>query len=255
MDFALRLATAANASSLAILEYGLAPGLQHPGQLIQAIEALRHLLRSTNDRGAGYNASEVVLFGDSAGGNMVAGVLAHLRYASPYAKPVELPGQIGAAVMLSPWVSMRHDEDSYVKNAGWDTIDVAGGQDSRAQWQPKEGDRFADMLCDSNALKVGPEYAGEFWASVFQGEDEVVGKAVVLVGEDEIIFDDVVRFGKMAMAKVKIASQDENMDGGDSVMLVQCPGETHCGAILDVIAGVDTTKCMLAELLAWLKEV
>jgi acetyl esterase/lipase len=255
MQFALRLANTAHASCLAILEYGLAPNLQHPGQLVQAIEALRYLLCDSDDGGAGYAARDVFLFGDSAGGNMVAGLLAHLRYASPYAEPVNLAGRLGAAAMLSPWVSMRHDTKSYVENAGVDTIDLDGGVESRVAWKPKKGDRFADMLCvadDASTLGTGSADVKEFWSGVFRGQERVVERALILTGGDEIIRDDVVAFGVAAGAVERVSGPKDGEDDDEEVVLVTCPGETHCGAILDVIAGIWTDKGMLAELLRWL---
>jgi acetyl esterase/lipase len=257
MQFALRLANAAQASCLAMLEYGLAPNLQHPGQLVHAIEALRYLLRDSANDGAGYAARDVFLFGDSAGGNMVAGLLAHVRYASPYAESIDLAGRLGAAAMLSPWVSMRHDAKSYVANASVDTIDVDGGLVSRSEWKPKEGDRFADMLCvagDASTLGTGSADVKEFWTGVFRGQERVVERALILAGGDEIIRDDVVAFGEAAGAVTRVPGLVDGQDGDEEVLLVTCPGETHCGAILDVIAGIETEIGMLAELLEWLND-
>jgi acetyl esterase/lipase len=255
MDFALRVAVAANVSSLAILEYGLAPGLQHPGQLVQAVEALRHLLRSTGGGHTGYAAKDIFLFGDSAGGNLVAGVLAHLKYTSPYTQAIELSDHLGGAVMLSPWVSMRHDGDSYISNVTMDTIDVAGGLESKEKWKPKVGDRFADMLCETNAINIGPDNVKGFWTGVFQGGKRVVDKALILAGGDEIILDDVMAFGKIAGAAERLAGRAESAGDDGSVVLLHCPGETHCGAILDVIAGVEVEGGMLAGIIKWLSKI
>ena len=70
----------ANAScvpTLVLLEYTLAPELPYPGQFIQAVEAVRFLLRT-------YIPRQIILAGDSAGGNLVLAVLAHLQQPSPY---------------------------------------------------------------------------------------------------------------------------------------------------------------------------
>lgn len=91
IPFALHLALTAHASST-ILEYSLAP--QYPGQLLKAIAALDFLLRPTSSGGRGVPAKDVVLVGDSAGANLVVGVLAHLNKPCPYAEPVTLEGRL-----------------------------------------------------------------------------------------------------------------------------------------------------------------
>ncbi|KAL1633141.1 hypothetical protein SLS58_011190 [Diplodia intermedia] len=85
LPFAHRCAESLSSSSpsspvavtLAVLEYHLAPARRHPTQLAQALAALRALVV---DRGV--PPAEVVLMGDSAGGNLLLGVLAALKVAA-----------------------------------------------------------------------------------------------------------------------------------------------------------------------------
>lgn len=90
-----------NNKSLAVfcLGYTLAPHAQYPTQLRQAVECLRHVLQ---DR----KPDTVLLGGDSAGGNLVGGVLSHLAHTHPDIKPLPLSGELRGAVMLSPWTSL-----------------------------------------------------------------------------------------------------------------------------------------------------
>ena len=85
--------------SVFCLSYTLAPHAQYPVQLRQAVECLRHVLQD-------HRPENVLLGGDSAGGNLVGGVLSHLAHTHPEIKPVELSGSLKGAVLLSPWTSL-----------------------------------------------------------------------------------------------------------------------------------------------------
>ncbi|CAI9630965.1 hypothetical protein GT037_010065 [Alternaria burnsii] len=246
IPFALKLAAAANASTLGVLEYGLAPKLRYPGQLVQGIESLRYLLSSSTAGGAGMAASSIVVIGDSAGANLVAGVLAHMHCTSPYADPLNLTDRIGAAVLISPWVSNGFNSDSYVANAKKDTIDVKGMIAAREKWSPKTEEVWADML---EGKIPGSEDQASFWTNVFSGHARAVEKAVVTVGEDEIFLDDISAFAKMAGAKLKSSDLGEDA----TATLVRCPGETHCGAMLDALIGLQKEHSMLSEVMMWLE--
>lgn len=244
--FALKLAAAAEASSLAFLEYGLAPGLRYPGQLVQGTEALRYLLQTSTMDDVGGAASNIILAGDSAGANLLGGVLAHLYCPSPYADPIDLRGRLGAAVLISPWLGNRFEGGSYTSNAGFDTIDVKGMIRAREKWCPNTDDIWADML--NEKAPRGTPQDDEFWMKVFSGSERVVDRAVVTVGEDEIFLDDIVRFGAMSGAT-------EAANESSTATLIKSPGETHCGAMLDAVAGIQEDHSMLSELLAWLGKV
>jgi acetyl esterase/lipase len=58
--------------AVACLQYGLAPTLQYPGKLRQAVAALNRLLAS------GITPRQIVIGGDSAGGHLAFDMLAHM---------------------------------------------------------------------------------------------------------------------------------------------------------------------------------
>lgn len=106
--FARLIADAQRAGkSLAVfsLTYTLAPQATYPSQLRQAVEAVRYVLDQ------GYAPAQILLGGDSAGGNLVGGVLSHLAHTHPDIAPVSLPREprLAGAVMIAPWVSMNTD--------------------------------------------------------------------------------------------------------------------------------------------------
>ncbi|EAW13596.1 lipase/thioesterase family protein [Aspergillus clavatus NRRL 1] len=86
--------------SLAIfsLTYTLAPQATYPTQLRAAVNCLRYILDNT-----ALQPSRIFLGGDSAGGNLVGGVLSHLAHPHPHITPVKLAGNLAGAVMIAPW--------------------------------------------------------------------------------------------------------------------------------------------------------
>ncbi|GME65537.1 hypothetical protein GTA08_BOTSDO09050 [Neofusicoccum parvum] len=248
LPFALRLATACRARAVAVLEYGLAPALRHPGQLIQAAAALQHLLSPT---GAGYAPADVVLAGDSAGGNLAAALLAHVRAARPGAEPLAVAGRLRAAVLVSPWAGMRFEGGSYGRNARWDGVTVEAMVAAREAWGPSR-EVWADLVGGEAPGGGGVE---GFWEGVFRGEGRVVERAIVTVGEEEIMLDDIVAWAGMIGASEKGEGGELGDEGGKSsdVLLVRSPGEGHTGAVVDSTAGVNVKGSMLSTIVEWLE--
>lgn len=85
------------------LDYRLAPEAPFPAPVEDAITSYRWLLAN------GYEARNIVLGGDSAGGGLVIAALVALRYLG---EPMPAAG-----VCLSPWTDMEATGDSYERNA------------------------------------------------------------------------------------------------------------------------------------------
>ena len=106
-DLLARLALASNARVLSV-DYRLAP--EHP--FPAALEDVRAVWRAALEE---HGARQIVLAGDSAGGNLVLGFLLDLRE-----RGESLPA---AAVLFSPWVDLRCTAASFTTNAGVDVLD------------------------------------------------------------------------------------------------------------------------------------
>ncbi|KAL4814413.1 Alpha/Beta hydrolase protein [Aspergillus spinulosporus] len=160
-----------NGQSLAVfaLTYTLAPVATYPTQLRQAVEALRYILVEKR-----HSPDHVMLGGDSAGGNLVGGVLSHLSHTHPAIDPLPLDDGAGlaGAVMIAPWT----------------------------QLQPELGGRIIDSRGDLITPVVGPlwgsEYVGkapkDFYTDLSDGPVEwfakfPVRKILVCGGEREIL--------------------------------------------------------------------
>ncbi|VDC03389.1 unnamed protein product [Peniophora sp. CBMAI 1063] len=86
----------------------LAPKASFPSQLRQAIAALAYLLAQ------GTKASNIVLVGDSAGGNLILQLVSHILH--PMAglpPPPILSKPLAAIVLVSPWTSYSDDYRSF----------------------------------------------------------------------------------------------------------------------------------------------
>ncbi|KAL4923793.1 lipase/thioesterase family protein [Aspergillus undulatus] len=122
-----------NGQSLSIfaLTYTLVPVATYPTQLRQAVEALRYILVEKR-----HAPGNVMLGGDSAGGNLVGGVLSHLAHTHPAIDPLKLNdgSRIAGAVMIAPWTCL----------------------------QPEHGDRIIDFRGDLITPVVGPLWGGGY---------------------------------------------------------------------------------------------
>ncbi|MEZ4884339.1 MAG: alpha/beta hydrolase [Chitinophagales bacterium] len=100
------IAKACHAKVLAI-DYRLAPEHPFPAAIEDAISVYQHLLQS-------YRPSQIILMGDSAGGGLSAASLLKMKQLQ-----IPLPK---AAVLLSPWVDLVGENESYHTKADKDLI-------------------------------------------------------------------------------------------------------------------------------------
>lgn len=99
------------------LTYTLAPHATYPTQLRQAVECLRHVLDHTD-----HAPRNVYIGGDSAGGNLVGGVLSHIAHPHSQITPLDINENLGGAVMVAPWTMLDTDFTEHEIYAGGDLI-------------------------------------------------------------------------------------------------------------------------------------
>ncbi|KAH8650884.1 Alpha/Beta hydrolase protein [Tricladium varicosporioides] len=223
LTFSLRLQKAAQCR-LAILEYTLGPDLVYPGQLAQAATAINYLLNTK-----GYSPQQVIIAGDSAGGNLCLGILAHLHTPHPDIPRIvynpqggEKEVQLKGALLISPRCSNTASAPSYIFNNGKDVI------------LPATMDLFAEAY-NSNIHEVcATPLNGDrgFWG-------EVVGKCVrrvlFVTGGDEVYLDDIRKMaGLMGWDGTR-----GNGDGDEKVLCEIAEGEVHAQAVIDAHWGVE----------------
>lgn len=104
--------------AVAVLEYTLCPEARYPVQLRQAVSALTHLLSQ------GVRPRDIIIGGDSAGGNLTAQLLTHLLEPHPTVPRVVLSEKLLGAFLVSPWLSRHTNHASFTENS-W--IDMLSG--------------------------------------------------------------------------------------------------------------------------------
>jgi acetyl esterase/lipase len=212
------------AAKCVLLEYTLAPELKYPGQLAQAAAALRYLLQD-------HDAAEITIAGDSAGGNLALGVLAHLRDPHPLVRPVfegvQQEQKLRAALCISPRCANECDAASYMYNASKDIVSKASMKVFNSHWKPVKEEVWATPLAGTK----------EFWESV------PAKKVLLLAGTDEVYVDDIRQFGELLGPSSPADTE-----------LVLCAGETHVQAIRD-IAVDNWDGVMLKVALNWLQNL
>jgi acetyl esterase/lipase len=101
-DFAVRYSRISGGSSVLSVDYRIAPEHTFPAALEDAIEAWDWLLDQ------GYRAKDIIVAGDSAGGNLALALVLALRDEGR-----ELPAAI---ICMSPWADMAAEGQSYSYN-------------------------------------------------------------------------------------------------------------------------------------------
>jgi len=214
-----RIAEAVQASKIIVLEYTLAPASLYPNQMNQGAYALQHLLNARN-----LTPENTILYGESAGGNLVLSLLAHLKSPHPSAPMIKLHDRrFKAALLSSPWVSLDTSTPSFAENASWDVFDAGEVTNFIANWQPKHK-VWADML----------EAEAGFW------RDVLVETMCIVVGDKEVFRDGVVEFAKSAGAT--------RYPDVTATTLYVGPHETHWQGGADAALGIEGTGSMMAML-------
>ncbi|KAK5275609.1 hypothetical protein LTR16_012315, partial [Cryomyces antarcticus] len=76
----------------------------------------------------GKKPSDIIIGGDSAGGNLTLALMSHLLHPHPKLPKLELSEPLRAAVLISPWVRFATTDDSARRNATSDMLPPAAAQ-------------------------------------------------------------------------------------------------------------------------------
>lgn len=143
------------------LDYRLAPEWPYPSQIDDARAAYEWLLAS------GYAPDQILISGDSAGGNLVLGLLVDLQEAH---RP--LPS---AAICIAPWTDLGNSGASMLANERFDWIDR------------KMADRWASWYLQGQSIedpKISPILADmREWPPIY-----------MQVGKADILYDQIATF-------------------------------------------------------------
>jgi acetyl esterase/lipase len=171
--------------AVAFLQYTLAPGGKYPDQLRQASAALNHLLQS------GVDPRDLIVGGDSAGGNLAAQLAYHLLHPNPAVPEVKLESPLAGMFLVSPWLSDRTDTTSFKSYGNVDMLS-AGLLQHTSIHSFSSGDLKPKVHEAHPALPMDGDLS---WLSELP---EIAKALYITVGGREVFCDAVVEFGKAA---------------------------------------------------------
>jgi len=224
--------------SVLFLAYTLAPDKEYPGQLAEAAALIKHLVDKDNR-----SPSDLILAGDSAGGNLLLSLLSHILHphTNPEVPSLSLDKPFRAALLISPWVSFATDHPSYKTNAESDLFDAI----PLNIWA-----RSFLGSTQRRGVIVGDSYSEALLAdpSWWEGASNAVEEVMIWGGGGEIFIDGIKAFAD----KFK---EGWGSGGGDikRVKLVVTPRMAHEEMLLDVILGYKKKGKAAIEIEEWVK--
>jgi monoterpene epsilon-lactone hydrolase len=171
--FAYRYARLSGGASVFSLDYRIAPKNQYPAALDDAMNAWNWLLDHH------YNAENIIVAGDSAGGNLALALTLKLRE-----KGMVLPR---ALVLMSPWADMTGVGASRTLNYKKDPMFGKRAGDGGPEDKRKPGNPYAGEA-DLNDIYLSPMFAD------FDGFPSML----IQVGDWEMLLDDARTVAKKA---------------------------------------------------------
>ncbi|CAL5869952.1 uncharacterized protein PFLUO_LOCUS4185 [Penicillium psychrofluorescens] len=205
------------------LTYTLSPQGTYPTQLRQAVECMRYIVSQPNR-----DPSTVFLGGDSAGGNLVSGVLSHIAHPHPQIAPLSLSGNLGGAAMIAPWTLLDTEFPDQEIYSGGDLITPSvAGPWSSAYLGKATRDYYTDLST-----------APTDWFESFP-----VNTVLITGGGNEILLPIIQDFA----AKFK--------EGFPSVELFIGHREGHVAPIYNLYLGDNTETEQGKKVKSWLKEL
>ena len=181
-------------------EYRLAPEHPYPAAVEDALQAWDHLML------LGYGAQDIILAGDSAGGNLALVLCLRLRGAGR-----RLPGGL---VLFSPWTDMTMSGPSYGERAAIDPMLTAN---------------YIDAV--RRAYASGEDFSHPELSPLF-GDLSGFPRTLVQVGDHEILFSDAQRLAE-ALRRQHVPARLEVSEGMWHVFQM-FPSKKAAAALLSV---------------------
>ncbi|KAJ5676939.1 uncharacterized protein N7477_002572 [Penicillium maclennaniae] len=156
--------------------YTLTPYGTYPTQLRQATEALRYILNET-----GRSPGNVVVGGDSAGGNLAMATLLHLSHPHPEIEPISLSEPLAGVFGFAPWINFSHEGPSFKENEWKDILT----RNVLNNWSASYlGGKVKDNWNEPDKAPA------EWW------QDAKTERILILAGGDEILLSPIEQFAK-----------------------------------------------------------
>jgi acetyl esterase/lipase len=204
------------------LGYKITPEAQYPEQLKQAASALHYLTESE-----GRSPSDILLGGDSAGGNLALALLSHTSHPHAAVEPLRHDRDLRGTIILSPWVTFEQDSTSMRTNSQKDVVDAV----ALKTWS----DSFMNNA--KNDYYTDPKSAPASWWDGLK-----VGDICLMAGRDELFVDDIEALAET----MKVSRRQRGLRRGannfeqvsrPSLELFVAQGEAHDEALMGYVVG------------------
>lgn len=242
LPLGLHIAQSCKAKSLVFLEYTLSSEMQFPGQLAQIAQSVILLTQQ------GIRPSDLVIAGDSAGGHLVASLMLHLSEPCPSAPAVDLRGQqIGAAILLSPWLDMTPTDAYGAQNEAYDVL----SQNQLCDMAELLGTKPDSPWAEPFAAKDGKALCLKAFTKT-KGTQPVVERTLVTAGEREVLFKSCESFAQDFIEATTAVMDDNGKSNNRTVAQEQAPifavgvDEVHVQPGIDVAMGYRSGGTMIA---------
>jgi len=215
---------------VAILDYTLVPKANFPVPLLQTVTAIKHLFSR------GVQPSNLILTGDSAGGNLTMQVLLHIIHPLASLPTVfESPSKFAGAYLMSPWLTLlprdNGSQNSYQENAMWDIVSPR----KLAEF----GTGVLSGIKDDNHLPyIDSHFAPATW---YDNMGTATDRILITAGRYECLRDDIIKFGKHL----------EKAAGDLDVKLVVDKYGVHDDPIFDFMAGEKKVGELTRIIISW----
>ncbi|KAI6819179.1 hypothetical protein KC340_g11131 [Hortaea werneckii] len=199
--------------AMVVLHYELAPSGAYPKQLHQATAGLQYLTDT-----CGKSPSDIIVIGDSAGGNLACGLFAHLCHPHPSVEPVKLSRPLKAGILVSPWVTFAQNSPSMNVDRSLDYMSRSALENaSQAFMSNAPVDEY------NTPLAASPE----FWENLSQ----TVQTIRILAGGVELFADDIKAYAEKLKACCQLVHNGEKVE-----IFVDSKGQ-HDTPLVDIFRG------------------
>ncbi|RDA96309.1 hypothetical protein CP533_1587 [Ophiocordyceps camponoti-saundersi (nom. inval.)] len=205
--------------AVAMLRYSLSPDAKFPVQLRQQVAALKALLD------AGVKASDIIIGGDSAGGNLTTQLLGHLLHPHPDVNTIQLSEPLAAAVAISPWLLTDTSGPTYKEYEGNDMVTASSAHRLAVSYFGTEAElEAANSHPNRWVLPLQGAAEEDDW---FAEMDSLVSCFYVTAGSREVLVDDARRLvRRLEAAKCEVRYDEGDGEAHDFIYL-----EAHLGEV------------------------
>jgi len=182
----------------------------------------------------GISPSDILIFGDSAGGMLAPQIISHALHSHPAMPSLHLSSPFAGFLLMSPWVELDCTTPSFDYNHDKDLIDRV----CLLSWAEviREGTKREGRTPESERNWLEPAKAPPEW---WKGSDAIVRRMMVLYAGREVLKDCIVDFGN----RFKEGTSGQKIE----VTLLEDKEAVHIAPVVDALWGRepdDTAKVL-----------